>query len=72
MCAGRGAAGVKPPRAKNDPAEQFFGAHLIWLPLEDTDTNAAPCAVDTELRAPIAAEARAETPLLFGSPTGVG
>ena len=70
MRASRDAAGVKPPRAKNERAGQFFGAHIIWLPREDADTNAARCAVDTELHAPIATEARTEAPLLVGSPTG--
>ena len=68
--AGRDAVGVKPPRAKNDQSGLLFGNHLIWMPLEDAHTNAARCAVDAELRAPVAAEARAETPLLVGTPTG--
>ena len=68
MRADRDAVGVKQPRAKNNPAGQFFGAHIIWPLLEGAHTNAVCCAIDTELNGPVAAEARAVTPLLVGLP----
>ena len=52
------------------PGRLLFGPDIIWLPLEDAHTNAARCAADTALRAPIAADARPVTPLLADSSTG--
>ena len=71
--ADRDAVAVVPPRAKNNPAGMFSGAHLICLPLDDAadaHTSAARCAVVNELYVPVAAAARAVTPFLAGSHTG--
>ena len=68
MRASRGAVGAKPSHQERPNGVVLRCApHLAAI--EDTHTNAARCAVDTELRAPVAAEACAVTPLLIGSPT---
>jgi hypothetical protein len=67
MRAGRDAIGVRPPRLKNDQFQLHFGTHVVWCPLDDSPNNAARCAIDLELCAPIAPHERAATPLLIAS-----
>jgi len=54
---------IRPPLCKNDPFGQWFSDKAIWLPFDNTETNAAKALAELFLRLPENDAARASTPL---------
>jgi hypothetical protein len=63
---------IRPPLCKNDPFGQCFSDKAIWLPFDNTETNAAKALAELFLRLPENDTARQTTPLfsitVAGSP----
>jgi hypothetical protein len=66
MVPGRDKAVIKPPRSKADQDGTIWGAHPIWIVLDETDTaNAAARLQSMEIKFPCNGPQRAKTPLFF-------
>ena len=68
MVNGRDKAVIKPPRSKADQDGTIWGAHPIWLTLDETDVaNPARWLRQLELAFPCQGVQRAKAPLFFSS-----